>query len=56
MKIKSLFASIFAPLVLLAAGCAWADAPFTVSTDGQEVTDGKTGLAGHGIILRHEIY
>ena len=40
MKIKSLLA----PLLLLAAGCAWADAPFTVSSDGQEVTDGKTGL------------
>ena len=28
----------------LAAGCAWADAPFTVSADGTEVTDGRTGL------------
>ena len=40
MKIKSLLA----PLLLLAAGCAWADAPFTVSADGTEVTDGRTGL------------
>ena len=40
MKIKSLLAS----LLLLAAGCAWADAPFTVSADGTEVTDGRTGL------------
>ena len=40
MKIKSLLA----PLLLLAAGCAWADAPFTVSVDGTEVTDGRTGL------------
>ena len=40
MKIKSLLA----PLLLLAAGGAWADAPFTVSADGTEVTDGRTGL------------
>ena len=40
MKIKSLLA----PLLLLAAGCAWADAPFTVSVNGTEVTDGRTGL------------
>ena len=40
MKIKCLLA----PLLLLVAACAWADAPFTVSSDGQEVTDGKTGL------------
>ena len=40
MKIKSLLVS----LLLLAAGCAWADAPFTVSADGTEVTDGRTGL------------
>ena len=40
MKIKSRLA----PLLLLAAGCAWADAPFTVSADGTEVTDGRTGL------------
>ena len=40
MKIKSLLA----PLLLLAAGCTWADAPFTVSADGSEVTDGGTGL------------
>ena len=40
MKIKSLLA----PFLLLAAGCAWADAPFTVSADGTEVTDGRTGL------------
>ena len=40
MKIKSRLA----PLLLLAAGCVWADAPFTVSADGTEVTDGRTGL------------
>jgi Protein of unknown function (DUF1566) len=40
MKIKSLLA----PLLLLAVGGAWADAPFTVSADGTEVTDGRTGL------------
>ena len=40
MTIKSLLLS----LSLLAAGCAWADAPFTVSTDSTEVTDGRTGL------------
>ena len=40
MKIQSLLA----PLLLLAAGCAWADAPFTVSADGAEVSDGRTGL------------
>ena len=40
MKIKSLLAA----LLLLAAGCGWADAPFTVSAHGTEVTDGRTGL------------
>ena len=40
MKIKSLLA----PFFLLAAGFAWAEAPFTVSADGTEVTDGRTGL------------
>ena len=40
MKIRYLLG----PLLLLAAGCAWADAPFTVSADGTQVTDGRTGL------------
>ena len=40
MKIKSLLA----PFLLLIVGCTWADAPFTVSADGTEVTDGRTGL------------
>ena len=40
MKIKSLLAL----LLLLIAGYAWADVPFTVSADGTEVTDGRTGL------------
>jgi Protein of unknown function (DUF1566) len=40
MKIKHLLASL-----LYAVACyAAADAPFTVSLDGQEVTDAKTGL------------
>ena len=40
MKIKSLLVQF----LLLATGCTWADAPFTVSADGTEVTDGRTGL------------
>ena len=35
---------LLAPLLLLAAACALADAPFTVSADGTEVADGRTGL------------
>ena len=40
MNIKSLLV----PLLLLTAGVALADAPFTVSADGTDVTDGRTGL------------
>jgi Protein of unknown function (DUF1566) len=40
MKIKFCIAS----LLLFASTLATADAPFTVSADGQEVTDAKTGL------------
>lgn len=39
MKIKHLLAALLLPMAL----CAFA-APFTVSADGQEVTDIKTGL------------
>jgi hypothetical protein len=40
MKIKHLLASLFYAV----ASYAVADAPFTVSANGQEVTDAKTGL------------
>jgi Protein of unknown function (DUF1566) len=36
--------SLFALLLFAVSTCTFADAPFTVSTDGQEVTDSKTGL------------
>ena len=39
MKIKHLLASLLLPVVFSAAA-----EPFTVSADGQEVTDAKTGL------------
>ena len=40
MKTKHLLACLLLPV----ASVAWADAPFTVSADGTEVTDGRTGL------------
>ena len=40
MKTNHLLACLLLPV----ASFAWADAPFTVSADGTEVTDGRTGL------------